>query len=876
MAMTRSSSDRTIDEELGLQATRVDLGLQAEPDPIPVGEEQRFLVHRALGQGNMGTVYLAYDQRLEREVALKVVAPHRLELSRLEGRLKREAQALAAFRHENIVQVYDLSSTDLGERFIAMEYVPGKNLRQWQRESKPSTAEIVDAYMLAGRGLAAAHDRGVVHRDFKPDNVLIDEQVQPRRVLVSDFGLAGADPQSDGSQAQPARGLLTSNNGLIGTTAYMAPEQLSRDPAGPRSDQHQFCVALWEALGGGLPFPKEGRSLDPKVALPPRPRGIPRWIHRVLERGLAFERSARYPAMTDLLGALQRGRAWRRARPWVLGLGVLGLAGAASWHALRVDPCQDAGSAFTEVWTDDARRSLDTAIREAGTPYSDDLASFAVGGLDRATREWATQAQQICEATEGAEATPDRDLVANGRDRCIDDAARRIREVVERLEYTSSDPAGFPHIHQLVSSIWSPGDDCQRPAIPISTEVQEQIDRARMLQLEREDTQALQQALAATDGALNLGQPCSARGTDSQGRPYSHELAAALFRLGDIQREQGATVDALENLGEARMHASACADGLREADAWIYIAKIQAVEFQAHDDAEMALRNAGIQLDRVKEPSRTKRRHEEWKAAGLLAAQQGQFEEARAHYQRGLDVLGPAERYPVEGAKLLHDIGITFQGQGRMEDARIAYDRAVELATNALGAEHPYTRKLIAKRELGLALYAVNNDHDDEARKGFAAAIEQGNPSLTAKALTAWIELEHAVDAMKEAERLVRGLLAFVDQHPKLRSRVVANAKSMAGLVLADLGQPSSVALLEQALLQWTSLKDENGQRITRFYLARALHVLHRDVRARSVLEPLVHDPQARQGTLGELVEELLQSIENTDPTPLIPPSTPE
>jgi serine/threonine protein kinase len=238
-----------------------------EPEPLARGTQVgRYVLLDAVGSGGMGVVYAAYDPELDRKVAIKLLRFDRLgseagERDRL--RLQREAQAIARLSHPNVVHVYDVGT--FGDQvFVAMEFVAGRTLRQWAEEEPRPWREVVDRFALAGRGLAAAHAAGLIHRDFKPDNVLLGDD---GRVRVVDFGLArpaGQQPAPEGERT-PSGGTLahplTEWGVVVGTPAYMAPEQLRGEASDERSDQLSFCVSLYETLYGERPFP--GGSSSP-------------------------------------------------------------------------------------------------------------------------------------------------------------------------------------------------------------------------------------------------------------------------------------------------------------------------------------------------------------------------------------------------------------------------------------------------------------------------------------------------------------------------------------------------------------------------------------------------------------------------------------
>jgi len=267
----------------------------------------RYALTERLGAGAMGVVYRANDADLGRQVALKVL--HRPD-DALTDRLVREARSMAQVNHPNVVALYDVGVAD-GTTYIAMEMVQGVSLRSWQQQAH-TVAEIVQAYIAAGRGLAAAHAAGIVHRDFKPDNCLVGTD---GRIRVTDFGLAAA---RSSESPRPDDVNLTASGSVLGTPAYMAPEQFTGGNVDPRTDQFNFCVALYEALYASRPF--AGKTFDElgdsvckgKVRSAPAGSRVSGALRAIVLRGLRVRPGDRFPTMDHLLAELGRDR----ARPW--------------------------------------------------------------------------------------------------------------------------------------------------------------------------------------------------------------------------------------------------------------------------------------------------------------------------------------------------------------------------------------------------------------------------------------------------------------------------------------------------------------------------------------------------------------------------------
>lgn len=314
---------------LGAQGTPPESLLDTAPAGFATiqvgGRLGRFEIERLLGAGGMGQVFAALDTELDREVALKVLRPDLGGAAVLEDRLLRESRMTARVAHPSVMTVYDVCR--IGEVVaIAMELIRGETLAQrCQRESR---RVIVELYLRAAEGLAAAHDAGIVHRDFKPDNVLVDARSQ--RVIVTDFGIARADGEVP--SGRPIEDVKLTTTGLaIGTPAYMAPEQLRGEAVDQKADVFAFSVSLWEALHGGRPFP--GASIAEITAAFAHPPRATNAIDRVLVRGLAIDPAAR-PTLKQLAHDL--GRLAHRRRNYLVAAGALGLIGAGVVGALAL------------------------------------------------------------------------------------------------------------------------------------------------------------------------------------------------------------------------------------------------------------------------------------------------------------------------------------------------------------------------------------------------------------------------------------------------------------------------------------------------------------------------------------------------------------
>ncbi len=409
-------------------------GLPGARDAARIG---RFAVLTQLGEGGMGVVLSAYDELLDRRVALKLLrAPDRGD-ARLQARLMREAQALARLSHPNIIHVYEAGVSG-DELYLAMELVRGVTLSTWLKRQPRSHAEILALFRQCGHGLAAAHRAGLVHRDFKPSNVLVDAEGRAR---VVDFGLA--------TLAERPEQLA-----LAGTPAYMAPEQWRGEPVDPRSDQFSFCVALWEALTGARPF--AGGSFDAlreqilAGRLPERGR-LPPAIHRALARGLAREPDARYPTLDALLADLDPTPGRGRRLGLALGLtAALGVAAGASTLAAR-DRCAGGEARLADVWDAPRRAAGHAAVLATGLEFAPAAWESVALRLDARAAEIAAMHRDVCEAHARGEQS---DRLLDLRMTCLSRHVREVRALTDLL--VDADPGLVERAVDAAADLSSP------------------------------------------------------------------------------------------------------------------------------------------------------------------------------------------------------------------------------------------------------------------------------------------------------------------------------------------------------------------------------------------------------------------------------------
>ena len=672
-----------------------------------VGERiGRFIVLGTLGRGGMGTVYEAFDRTLDRRVAVKVlhhdVAPHH------QKRLVREAQALAQLSHPNVVQVYEVGELD-GQSFVAMELVQGQTLRQWLRqEPRPGWRTCVEVYLHAGDGLAAAHEQELVHCDFKPSNAIVDAK---GRVRVLDFGLAraahdeGRDESSSGTNSRTlanelrrsrrsSRSPMTETGAVMGTPAYMPPEQMQGHEVDARSDQFSFCVALYEAVYGERPF--EGRSLaELKVAkqeeqiLPaPRNTKVPAALREMLLRGLAADPQRRWPSMQALLERLRPLVTPRRRRVLIAASGAvaagLALVGAGlAYQAEMGQRCSGARAQLDGIWDDARRQEIEGSILGTKLSYAPDTWVRVATRLDDYAEAWTEKHTEVCEATsvrheQSAE-------VMDLRMGCLREHRVALREAINVL--AEGDPTRVAQAVVLVGSLpaLTRCDDVEalqaELPLPDDPAVAEQVETVRdgLAQV-----RALRSA-GAYDEALAEAESMVER---ADGLGHEPLQAEALLERGVARQEQAQYEQAEDDLERAYLLAAE----LEHAS--VEVAAVRELAFVVgHDQAkhEVGLQWGKTALARSRGP-RAEPRDEATvlSVIGVTLSRQGKLDEALAHQHRALTIfeeaLGPRHS---DIADLLHNMGTLLWRQGKHEEALTHLRQAKAIREETLGPSHP-------------------------------------------------------------------------------------------------------------------------------------------------------------------------------------------
>jgi tRNA A-37 threonylcarbamoyl transferase component Bud32/tetratricopeptide (TPR) repeat protein len=510
--------------------------------PVCIG---RFEVLEEIGAGGMGVVYRARDPKLDRDAAIKVMHTEQVS-ARGRARLIREAQTLAKLNHPHVVTVYEVAEHEQ-QVFVAMEFVAGGNLRDWIRDDEPSRQEILARFLDAGRGLAAAHDAGIVHRDFKPANVLLGID---GRVRVADFGLARddgsretRDSQSGGVSASQSDG-LTKTGMVIGTPAYMAPEQWARKSITAATDQFAYCMSLWEALAGVLPYEHGVVRAAAKSGELGAPRGadaIAGRVRKALLRGLRVDAGERWPNLGALVEALEPGRAapWKGFAVVAVVAGVVGAAAASGGEAERLSssPCDVARSRIEKVWSESESSKL-RALYEDSAPFAKGSWTEIETGLERLVASWEGAASEICRG-----APPDRAAVT-----CLEESAAELGSFTGRI----GDPNASV-VARLPSALASlePASRCSSPTLasahplpPVAAPFFEQVGEAR--------ASAQEAALSLELGDFSRAEVLARKAVETaRATGFQPVLAEARLVVAELEFAKGNAAVAAEHYQEA-------------------------------------------------------------------------------------------------------------------------------------------------------------------------------------------------------------------------------------------------------------------------------------------------------------------------------------
>jgi tetratricopeptide (TPR) repeat protein/predicted Ser/Thr protein kinase len=713
----------------------------AEPPPLtPAMKIGRYVILDRIGSGGMGVVYSAYDPELDRRIAVKLLRPDRSGgADRAQARLQREAQAIARLSHPNVIAVYDVG-TFADRVFVAMELVDGADLREWVRTEPRSWHDVLEVMLAAGDGLAAAHRAGLVHRDFKPDNVLV---ARDGTVKVMDFGLARLDGDASSSDVgMPLPSLapnaeadlrrasssslsnpLTLAGVTVGTPAYMAPEQHAGQ-ADHRSDQFAFCVTLWESAFGCRPF--AGNSADDvratvlrgDVTPPPKDGDAPRWLAPMLRRGLSAAPADRHASMDALLRELRRRRGVTRRRR-LAAAAIVFLTAATSFayfHGQRErgPTCARVDERLSGVWDQSRGAAIRSAFSATELRYAAETWDRVEAGLTAYAERWAESRRDACEATHvRAEQSPElMDLRIDCLDHRLDELAAVTDIMVEADEEVVlhavqtvqglTPIARCDDIHALRAKV-APPDAAVRERVE---NVRRRLTRVSALELAGKHHEALASAERLVEEAEAIG--------------YGPLEASARELRGKAEESTGEYERAEADLRAAMFAAEVAGDDAVAASAATALSWVLGVRLARFDEAHDVADYLEAKIARLDAPPDLRSHHDTNFGSVLWA--EGDLEEAEARLVRAVEVreqMGHADDLALAG--ILNNLGTVQSHRGRFDAARTSLQRGLEIAERGLGGGHPLVADALAN--LGSLFYRQGLFDEAYAHTSRALAI---------------------------------------------------------------------------------------------------------------------------------------------------------
>lgn len=789
-----------IAQDAARQQVLAGLGMAESDEPRHFG---RYLVLGVLGRGGMGTVLQAHDAELDRKVALKLL--HTGALARQAERLRKEAQALARLDHPNVVEVFEVGEAE-GQAFVAMQMIEGLTLARWQTQAARSWRECVAVYLQAGAGVAAAHEAGLVHRDFKPANCIIDNT---GRVRVLDFGLVqeveveGDAPRGEASDPIDSLQSWPTRPGTywLGTPGYMAPELFDGEAADRRSDQFSFCVSVYEAIFGRRPFVgKTAAALAASTRLgriqePPAGVKVPARLRKAIERGLAVHPDDRWPSMEALLQEL---RSWSApvAKPrWVWGavagvaVATVGVAAGLGLprYAEVMNRCTGARTELDGIWDRSRQETVTAAIIATELPYAAGTAERVRVGLSRYADQWTDKHTQVCEATavRGEQSEPTMEL----RMSCLRVRKTALRAAVETLVHADADVvrnavdvvAKLPALSQC--------DDVERlaqrqerltppedPRLELEVDAQRrQLARVRVLDAAGSYAHALEEIGPIAQSAEALGyMPLLAETWLLRGVLHDH---AGQYAEAEADLERAYTL-AVEHEHDAVMFGAAA-----------QLTFVVGLKLTRHAEGLQWAQTASPLAARSDEPTWVSTSEA---ALGSVRLSEGLYEDAEQHFRRALQAevhaLGPPS---AASGTHFNSLGAALLRQGKLVEALHVYERALQIRKRVLGPRHPHVAAALANVGTTvdrLGRYAEAERHHRQALAILLPVLGEDHldVAMSLSNLAAALDVQ---GQLEESEILGRRALeirkkALGDEHP-----FVAESAHNLGRVLSGLGR---------------------------------------------------------------------------------------
>ena len=841
-----------VSSDPSLGDTTIHAGDRPAPTPDRLGRGQtlgRYLIIDRIGAGGMGQVYSAFDPELDRKVAIKLLhvaaGPSRSDDDA--ARLIREAQAMARVSHPNVITVHDVGRWG-DSVFVAMEFLTGGTLGDWL-EQPHEWPEIVEVFAAAGRGLVAAHAAGLVHRDFKPENVLLGEA---GRVAVADFGLARlatADEEEAEDEDEVVSETLSSSVGslsvqltrtgaLLGTPAYMSPEQHLKAEVDARTDQFSFCIALYEALYDARPYRGETLAalafqvVQGKLVEPPARSGVPNHLRRLVLRGLSRRKSDRYPSMDALVEDLVRDPRQSRSTWWLLGGAVALVAGtvALSGGGEEVAKTCDGGETeLAQVWNDESRASLRAAFEGTDRSWAAPSAERVEATLTRYADEWMQMHRDACEATHKAGTQSDRLL--DLRMMCLRERRSELASLVELLGTGDLDVLrnaisvsdglasieACADVEALTARVPPPDDPQVREEVEGLTA---ELSRARVLWRAGKDEEArqvgenvlerareLEYAPLMGDSNILIAQAIGSADRAASVRHLDQAVDLAM-RGGDDLRVAYAASVLVRTLRSTKER-----DRESEIDLWVRIAKGslaraggenvstysglmlnygQALVRRGDLDAAQAAFEEALELRREAMGDEDPRVADAWRGMGMVAYHRGELDQVAEYNQRALGIY--EGHYGTDHPRLTStrsNIAVVQLARGQHELALEQLERVLAIRTERYGPDHEDTASAMANvaiARMGLGQYA---QAEELLRKSLAIVekvpetpVVDIGESISNLAMAVSLQGRHA----EAAEMFQRALELFREQEGP-RSIRVGRATSSLGRELREDGR---------------------------------------------------------------------------------------
>ncbi len=864
------------------------------PDELAPGTRLgNFVVLARIGAGGMGTVFLAFDAELDRRVAIKLL--HRSsddaggpEVAR--ERLLAEAQAMARLQHPNVVTVLQTGVWE-DRVFLAMEYVEGNSLRGWLAEPGRTDKERLAALVDSGRGLAAAHAAGLVHRDFKPDNVLVGKDGRAR---VTDFGLAAREteardhtpvdevPELRNWDEDSSSAGATEQGSLVGTPSYMAPEQLTGHPADTRSDQFAFAVTAWEAFAGTRPFDLDGlrqlaitqlsaergeppgsrRKTGPGAAPLAQPSGMPTWVYRALLKSLSVDPDRRFPSMDALLAQLANDpRVRRRQRALVSVAGLVAAIGIGSLvlqqQEARAARCSGGTERMSEVIGKRQRGEVERAFLATSAPDAQERFARTAAELDAYAKGWADMHHEACAATRVREVQSEE--VMGLRIACLDRRRNELRELVALLR--GADEKLVDRGPQAVRSL---------PSVQVCADV-ESLSAPVPLPVEPERRKGIRKAedgLARLEALRAAGRPrdgaAAAREVWREVAPldYAPVAAEALLYRGIFEFATGKAKEGEQTLTEAVVTADrGRTDGPRARSA-LWLTRILTDQGRL-DEAELWLKLGSAATERAGSANRLASFMHERQAE--LHRVQGRYAESLESWERA------AQAYEVEHGSDAIERAPSLSGAanilnllGRNQEAIPLLEQSLQLIERERGTDHVALIAplfVLTMQQIDAKEFDRANANADRAvaiarlRFGTEHTRTADILDLKATVMQAKGDFAAAVEVYRESLALRRKLLPA--DHEDLSYSYDGIGQSLLGLGSLDAAREA----LERAL----ALRgpDPFDRAETRFALARALWPQRGGrARARELARQAIADYEAAEnGDKAKVVHAWLESV---------------